>query len=499
MSSAYKQWTIAQIHDIYCSKKSSVTELTQEFLKTSKEIDKKIQSVLRFTDDLAIQKAKELDQIWDDFVRQGKSFEDLILKYPIFGVPYALKDNILVEGQISTSASKSMEGFIAPYSATVYKLLDQAGGVLISQVNLDEWAVGCSTENSAFQKTYNPFGENRVPGGSSGGPAAVVGSGQVVFSLGSDTGGSIRLPSAFCNSVGAKPTYGAISRFGVMPLASSLDQVGPITHNVSDNELILAILSQNDHSDQTNLKTFSTVNSKLFTESFQTNPAKSNKMKIGIPAEYYEEGLDIRIKERLLDLQAVLREEFEIVPVSLPLTKYGLSIYYITMTVETAANLERFDGIRYSPQVEIGNSDELYFNFREKLLGEEPKRRIMLGTYTSSSGYYDAYYNTANKVKAMMQTDFERVFQEVDLLLCPTTSELPFKFGAKTENPLAMYLSDAMVYGANLAKLPAVSVPIGFIEENDEVLPVGCQIIGPEKSEAIMYQLAKNIEQKVKV
>ncbi len=491
MTQTYTKWTIASIHELYSLKKTTVLELTQTFLANSKKIDQEIHSVLRHTDTLALAQAQRLDEIWQKSEASGQSFAELVLKYPLFGIPYALKDNILVEGQVSTSASKSMEDFVAPYSATVYQILEQAGGILIAQVNLDEWALGSSTENSAFQKTFNPFGQNRVPGGSSGGPAAVVGSGQVVFSLGSDTGGSIRLPAAFCDCVGVKPTYGAVSRYGVMPLASSLDQVGPITQSVQDNQLILDLLCQNDRFDQSNLKNFD--------QKSQTQNL-SKTLKIGIPAEYYGDGLDPKIKAKLLKLQAALSENFEIVPVSLPLTKYGLSIYYITMTVETAANLERFDGIRYSPQVEISKSKDLYFGFREKLLGAEPKRRIMLGTYTSSSGYYDAYYNTANKVKAMMQADFERVFQTVDLLLCPTTSELPFKFGAKTENPLAMYLSDAMVYGANLARLPAISVPIGFIDETSETgaqsesLPVGCQIIGPENSEIKMYRLAQIIE-----
>jgi len=486
--------TILEIQSIYMSNQVTVLELINFFLQRNKEIDTKIQASLRYTEKLALKKAIELDELLKSYLDKGKSFEDLFLDYPLFGIPYALKDNILVENEIATSASRVMEDFVAPYSATVYKLLDASGGVLISQVNLDEWAVGCSTENSAFQKTNNPFGKNRVPGGSSGGPAAVVGSGQVVFSLGSDTGGSIRQPSAFCNAVGMKPTYGAVSRYGVMSLASSLDQVGPITNCVADNELILAILSQSDSKDQSNLTDFNEVNSALFQDYYTPDASQNAKFKIGIPKEYYSEGLDARIKAKLEALQYALSEKFEIVPVSLPLTKYGLSIYYITMTVETAANFERYDGVRYSPQVDLENKDDLFYKFREKYFGDEPKRRIMLGTYTSSSGYYDAYYNRANQVKAMMQADFAKVFQNVDLLLCPTTPELPFKFGDKTNNPLAMYLSDAMVYGANLAKLPAISIPIGFINEAGEDLPVACQIIGPERAEVNIFRLAKEIE-----
>lgn len=503
----YPKPTIKSVQDQYRNDSKTVVDLTREFIKTSKEIDKNIKSVLRFTEDLAEQLAMKMDAKWAEYKNNDKTFDDLLIDFPLFGVPYALKDNVLVEGQIATSASKVMENFTSTYSATVYKLIEAAGAILISQVNLDEWALGCSTENSAYVKTINPFGENRVPGGSSGGPAAVVGSGQVVFSLGSDTGGSIRQPSAFCNVVGVKPTYGAISRYGVMALASSLDQVGPITNNVNDNELILAILSQHDPNDQTSLESFEVTSERLFEDYYRTRlidvPLSRGEseafgvvpsLKIGIPSQYYGEGLDNRIKEKLEELQTKLKQDFELIPVSLPLTKYGLSIYYISMTVETAANFQRYDGIRYSLQVQINDSDDLYFKFRNEKFGDEPKRRIMLGTYTSSSGYFDAYYNTSSKVKAMMQADFTKVFEQVDVLLCPTTPEVPFKFGDKTNNPLAMYLSDAMVYGANLAKLPAISIPIGFVNDEEEELPIACQIIAPECGEIKMYGLAKSIE-----
>jgi len=509
MPQSYPKPTIKSVQDQFRNGSKTVVELTQDFIQNSKEIDKNIKSVLRHTEDLAYVLAVKMDAKWLEYKHSGKTFDNLLEDFPLFGVPYSLKDNVLVEGQIATSASKVMENFRSTYSATVYKLIEAAGAILISQVNLDEWALGCSTENSAFVKTINPFGENRVPGGSSGGPAAVVGSGQVVFSLGSDTGGSIRQPSAFCNVVGVKPTYGAVSRYGVMALASSLDQVGPITTNVADNELILGILSQHDPHDQTSLESFKSTNKALFEDYYRTKSIEAPismgqteglgvaPLKIGIPSEYYGEGLDERIKEKLEELQSKLKQDFELIPVSLPLTKYGLSIYYISMTVETAANFQRYDGIRYSPQVQIGDSDDLFFKFRNEKFGDEPKRRIMLGTYTSSSGYFDAYYNTACKVKAMMQADFAKVFGSVDVLLCPTTPEVPFKFGDKTNNPLAMYLSDAMVYGANLAKLPAISIPIGFVNDGKEELPIACQIIAPEGGEAKMYQIGKVIEKKI--
>jgi aspartyl-tRNA(Asn)/glutamyl-tRNA(Gln) amidotransferase subunit A len=507
MPQSYPKPTIESVQNQYRNGEKTVVELTREFITSSKEIDKNVKSVLRFTEDLAFDLAAKMDVKWIEYKNNDKTFDDLLIDFPLFGVPYALKDNVLVEGEIATSASKVMENFKSTYSATVYKLLEAAGAILISQVNLDEWALGCSTENSAFEKTINPFGSNRVPGGSSGGPAAVVGSGQVVFSLGSDTGGSIRQPSAFCNAVGVKPTYGAVSRYGVMALASSLDQVGPITNNVADNQLILAILSQHDAKDQTSLQSFERTNTELFKDYYRTKSQKAPltkdqagrslgvvPLKIGIPTEYYGQGLDQRIKEKLEELQTKLKQDFELIPVSLPLTKYGLSIYYISMTVETAANFQRYDGIRYSPQVQIDDSEDLYFKFRSEKFGQEPKRRIMLGTYTSSSGYFDAYYNTASKVKAMMQADFAKVFEKVDVLLCPTTPEVPFKFGDKTNNPLAMYLSDAMVYGANLAKLPAISIPIGFVNEGEEELPIACQIIAPEGGEVEMYRVGRTVE-----
>ncbi|GAB4148319.1 MAG: Asp-tRNA(Asn)/Glu-tRNA(Gln) amidotransferase subunit GatA [Patescibacteria group bacterium] len=519
--------TIAEVRKILSTEQISVTQLTEYFLERSKKIDREIKSVLRWNDEFALKRAKILDQLLEENKRKGKSFDQLLNEVPLFGIPFTLKDNILVENLTATSASKLMDDWKATYSATVYKLLENAGAVLICQVNQDEWAVGCSTENSAFQTTVNPYGKDRVPGGSSGGPAAVVGSGQVVFSLGSDTGGSIRQPSAFCNSVGVKPTYGLVSRYGIMALASSLDQVGPITHCVADNSLVLSILAAHDSKDQTSLTTdqLQTVAQELYRlgqnfhqqeipgpsglADINSNKSQDNsensinsfplqtstdKFKIGIPAEYYEEGLDTRIATKLNQLQSQLKEKFELVPVSLPLTKYGLSIYYITMTVETAANLERYDGVRYRPAKYDSNGSDMFFGIREELFGEEPKRRIMLGTYTSSAGYYDAYYNKANQVKAMMQQDFSTIFDQVDLLLCPTTPELPFKFGVKTNNPLAMYLSDAMVYGANLAKLPAISIPLSYVKDGDEILPIACQVIGPELSEAKIMSLGQEIE-----
>lgn len=485
--------TISEIHHLYETGKAKPSEVTQFFLNRSKTLDKEIHSVLRYTEARAYSEAELCDQL----LAKTTSFSHLIQQYPLFGIPYNLKDNMLVEGEIATSASRILETFVAPYSSTMYNRLHAAGAILISQSNLDEWAVGSSTENSAYGATKNPFDTSRVPGGSSGGPAAVVASGQVVFSLGSDTGGSIRVPAAFCDVVGVKPTYGLVSRYGIMPLASSLDQVGPFTNSVADNALVLSVLSGLDENDQTTLET-SSIQTELHRVAVNSQPQKP--LSIGIPEEYFGDGMDETIRKAVADtLQKLQKAGHTLVPVSLPLTKYGLAVYYTTMTVETAANLQRFDGVRFGSQFQQNQSEDeqnqLHTSVRKQHFGDEPKRRIMLGTFTSSATSVGVYHKSA-AVKEAMTRDFENVFQQVDVLVAPVTPEFPFKFGDKTEDPVKMYLSDALVYGANLCKIPAISVPLGFFNtpESQSPLPTGIQIMAPEQHDVEMYKLAKQIE-----
>jgi aspartyl-tRNA(Asn)/glutamyl-tRNA(Gln) amidotransferase subunit A len=531
MFAVSKRPTIREIHNLYLFSDVLPSDVVTFFLNRSSKIDKDINSILRFVDTLAIAESKDCDNLLIEYKERYRAkptiqldnssivksvpikpssiwFQKLIEDYPLFGIPYDLKDNILVQDQFVTGASRMMENFVAPYSATVYTKLKQSGGILISRSNLDEWAVGASTENSAFGSTKNPFDLDRVPGGSSGGPAAVVASGQAVFSLGSDTGGSIRVPAAFCDLVAIKPTYGAISRYGVMSLASSLDQVGPLTNSVEDSLVVLQVLMGKDINDQTSRDSKNTTITleNLLEEYFKTKllrqPAVAiKKYKIGVPIEYFSEGIDPKIKEKLQEILSRLKQfGHDIIEVSLPLTKYGLAVYYTVMTVEAAENLQRYDGLRFG--VNFKNEDNmLFYGHRKTGFGEEPKRRIMLGTFTSSSGYYDAYYNTATKVKKMMKNDFEKVFKSCDVLLTPTSPEFAFKFGEKTKDPVKMYLSDALVYGANLAQLPAINVPLGRISisaNSGQALPTGLQIMAPEFCEDRVYSLSFDVEQIVK-
>jgi aspartyl-tRNA(Asn)/glutamyl-tRNA(Gln) amidotransferase subunit A len=488
--------TINDIHNDYLKNNKSIKDVTVEFVSHSKVKDNKINSCLRFCDDKSYVDIKKCEDILEKYKNQfpASYYENIIIDYPLFGVPYNFKDNILVEGEVSTCASKIIENFKAPYSATVYKRINEAGGILISQSNLDEWAVGSSTENSAFGASHNPFDINRVPGGSSGGPAANVGSGQSIFSLGSDTGGSIRQPAAFCNVVGIKPTYGLVSRYGVMPLASSLDQVGPITNTVIDNIKVLTVIMGEDQKDQTS--TVNGVKDKLL--ELIKNPTEK-LYTIGVPKEYFVEGIEKQIETKVKSIIDILKSKgHKIVEVNLPLTKYGMAVYYTTMTVETASNLQRYDGVRYGAQIPLNPEFEQFFTVRDMHFGVEPKRRIMLGTFASSSGYYDAYYNKACMVKTLMDKDFEKVFQTCDLLIAPTTPEFPFLFGDKTNDPVKMYLSDVLVYAANLCKIPSISVPIGMFDVEGTQLPTGIQIMADQYQEADLYNLSLQIEKIVK-
>lgn len=659
--------SIQEIQQLYQSGQATVTQVTEYFLQRAKEKNQDLNSFYCFTENLALkqasrceQKAKDLDNNWPKIFKL----------YPLFGIPYSVKAIIQVEGEIFNASSKIMDNFRAPYSSTVFEKIDQAGAILIGINNMDQWAMGSSGEFCDYGVTKNPFDLTRVPGGSSSGPAVAVASGQVVFSLGTDTGGSIRQPAAFCDVVGLKPTYGAVSRWGVMPMASSLDQVGAFTNNVEDNILVNALLYGKDSKDQTTIESqalkeklgkligveFSAVNQlelealqkqsqkdgydlivcclivnpqgqifvqkrkadrdrlpncwdlvgghveadetilqalqreikeetgweldtiknylgffdwqidgrkkrdlhfivtvkdyqnlqletdkvseylwidennlELLTPSShdpfpnyitdlvakalnvygdnqailaRTNKLNNGKFKIGLPQEFYVDGIDPQIRQALDDLRDELEKlGHEFVQVSLPVNNYALAVYYMTMSVEVASNLERIDGIRYANQQE--SYSELYFEHRGKYFGPEPKRRIMLGTFASSAGYYDAYYNQAQKVRELARRSYQEVFAEVDLLLVPTTPEFPFKIGDKTsdQDPVKMYLSDIFTCGINPVGIPGLNVPLGFFSISDQdkqvKLPTGCQVLGPELSEDKIYQLALEIEKLV--
>lgn len=402
------------------------------------------------------------------------------------GVPVALKDNMLVEGHRTTAGSKILTGYTASYDATVVKRLRDAGAIILGKTNLDEFAMGSSTENSAFGPTKNPHDVARVAGGSSGGSAAAVASGMAFAALGSDTGGSIRQPAAFCGVVGMKPTYGAVSRHGLIAMASSLDQIGPFTKMVEDAETIFNAIRGGDPYDATSVKKYPDVDDK-------------KEVTIGIPKEYFGEGLSPEIGKAMEGVIARFKElGFKIKEVSLPHTKYALSVYYLVMPAEVSANLARFDGIRYARVPEAADVKTLrniYELDRGHGFGTEVRRRVLLGTFVLSAGYYDAYYAKAQKVRTLIARDFDVVFKEVDVLLAPTTPTVAFKFGEKTQDPVQMYLSDIFTIPANLAGLPAISIPIEKYEIGSGKLPVGFQLMAPRFREADLFTLGKKYDE----
>jgi len=404
------------------------------------------------------------------------------------GVPCAIKDNILIEGTVATAGSKILENYISAYDATVTSKLKKVGAQFLGKTNLDEFAMGSSTENSAFGPTRNPHDFERVPGGSSGGSAAAVAADLAVFALGSDTGGSIRQPASLCGVVGLKPTYGRVSRHGVVALASSLDQIGHFTKNVYDSALVLNVLSGKDKFDSTTVD----MNVPDFTKELKRDV---KGLKIGIPREYFGEGLSLEVRQKIEEgIKKLQGLGCKTVEVSLPHSKYALAVYYIVLPCEASANLARYDGIRYGYSAkEVGDLLGVYQNSRAEGFGPEPKRRIMLGAFALSSGYYDAYYLKAQKVRALIKNDFDDVFKQVDVIVGPTSPTTAFKIGKKATDPLSMYLSDVYTVPVNLAGLPGISVPCGV--SSDSGLPVGFQIIGKSFDEATVLRAAYQLEQ----
>jgi len=464
--------TIAQTHDKLTKKEFSAIELATAFLEKIGKEDKKISAFLTLTRDLALSQAKEID----DRILEGREIPVLA------GVPMAVKDNILVENVRCTAGSKILENYIAPYDATVIKKLKTQGAVILGKTNLDEFAMGSSTENSGFFPTKNPHDLTRVPGGSSGGSAATVAANLSVFALGSDTGGSIRQPASFCGVAGLKPTYGAISRYGLIAFASSLDQIGPLTKTVEDCRIVFEAISGKDEMDSTSVET----------PKIQDTRYKIQDTRIGVPKEYFIKGMNVEV-EKIIK-KAVKKIEnlgAKIEEISLPHAEYALPCYYIIAPSEASANLARYDGIKYGySQKAAKDLMEVYLQSREKGFGAEVRRRIMLGTYALSAGYYEAYYKRAQKVRTLIKEDFEKAFEKVDLILTPVSPSVAFKLGEKISDPLTMYLSDIFTIAINLAGLPALSLPCGKVNN----LPVGLQIIGNKFEEHKILKVGEIFE-----
>jgi aspartyl-tRNA(Asn)/glutamyl-tRNA(Gln) amidotransferase subunit A len=467
---------ISELHEFLHKKEVKISDLVDESYKRVQEVDKKVQAFLTLDEENARAKAKQLD----DEIGSEQS------KNILFGMPIGIKDNIITKGLRTTCASKILENFNPIYDSTVMQKLQSAGTITIGKVNMDEFAMGSSTENSGFQKTFNPWKLDTVPGGSSGGSAAAVAAGEVPFALGSDTGGSIRQPAAFCGVVGLKPTYGRVSRFGLVAFASSFDQIGPITRTVEDNAYLLQAISGVDPHDSTSAN----IDIPNYLQAL-TGDIKG--LKIAVPKEYLSEGVGEEARESVLDALKVLEglgatwEE-----VSLPYSKYGVSVYYLLSSSEASSNLSRFDGVRYgyrSPNAE--NLIDLYKKTRSEGFGEEVKRRIMLGTFALSSGYYDAYYKKAQQVRTLIKKDFDDVFEKYDVIIGPTTPTPAFKIGEKIDDPLTMYANDILTIPVNLAGVPGISVPCGFANG----LPLGLQIIGKHFDESTVYRVAHAFEQ----
>ena len=459
----------------------SCVDVVTSYIKSINEKEDIINAFLLLQTDKALEKAKELDER----IKKGEKVGRLA------GIPIAIKDNMCTRGVATTCASKMLEDFVPPYDATVIKKLEEEDAILIGKTNLDEFAMGSSTENSAFKITKNPIDTTRVPGGSSGGSAAAVGSDMVPLALGSDTGGSIRQPASFCGIVGMKPTYGLVSRYGLIAFGSSLDQIGPFSKNIEDNAYLLNIIAGEDELDGTTTKG---IEKKDYMKDLDSG---IKGMKIGIPVEFIEEkGLDPEIRAAVLKDIEVLKElGAEVEEFSLPSTKDGLAPYYIISSAEASSNLARFDSIRYGYRAKDFDSvEDLVEKSRSEGFGKEVKRRIMLGTYALSSGYYDAYYNKAQKFRAKLKQDFKEAFKKYDIIMGPVSPILPFKIGERCEDPTAMYLADIYTININLATVPALSMPGG---KSSEGLPIGIQLIGDLFSEDKIYKVGYALEKKL--
>jgi len=475
--------SLKELNSLIKEKEIKPSELLKELLDRIKETEPKLNAYITVCEEEAVKRAeiadRELEKLSKDEVPE------------LFGIPISIKDNINVENVRMTCASKMLENFVSPYDATVVKKLREKGAIFVGKNNLDEFAMGSSTETSYFGPTKNPWDLERVPGGSSGGSAASVAARSAIASLGSDTGGSIRQPAALCGVVGLKPTYGRVSRFGLTAFASSLDQIGPITKNVEDAAYLLNIISGQDAKDATSAR----VPVPDFLAGLN-NEVKG--LKVGLPKEYFVEGIEPEVKEKVLEAVKKLESlGVEVVEISLPHTEYAVETYYIIAPAEASSNLGRFDGVRYTYRAkDYKGLVDMFCKTRARGFGDEVKRRIMIGTYTLSAGYYDAYYLKAQKVRTLIYQDFEKAFEEVDFIVTPTSPTTAFKLGEKTADPIKMYLSDIFTIAVNLAGLPAISIPCGFDKKR---LPIGLQIIGKAFDEATILNVANVLEKELKV
>ena len=459
-----KNFSIKQIHEHLKKRDFSAEELVQSYLEN---INEEIGAFLSISD-TAIPRAKEIDEQ----ISRGE--------FPLMaGIPMGIKDAIMVKGEPCTAGSKILENYTASYNATCIQRLKKQGAVFLGKTNMDEFAMGSSNENSAFKKVRNPHDLERVPGGSSGGSAAAVADNECCCALGSDTGGSVRLPASFCGVVGLKPTYGSVSRYGLIAFASSLDQIGPIAKTVDDSQIIFDIIKGRDTRDSTSV------------ELKDIRPLNIKKLKIGVPKEYFSQGIDNKVKEKIEHvIKEMEKNGAKIEEINLPYTKYALACYYIIAPSEASANLARYDGVRYGKAVDGRDLMDSYLKTRGQGFGSEVKRRIMLGTYALSSGYYDAYYIKAQKVRSLIRKDFEKAFEKIDVMFTPTAPSLPFKIGEKIDDPLQMYMADILTISINLAGNTAISIPCAKIGD----LPVGLQIIGKHFHEADLFETGRLVE-----
>lgn len=472
--------TVHELQEKLKNKELTITEINKAYIDRINEREKDIQAFITLTTDEALEKSKNIEEK----VNKGE------IKGELAGIPIGIKDNMCINGVKTTCASKMLENFIAPYNATVIEKINDENMISLGKTNMDEFAMGSSTETSYFKKTKNPWDLSKVPGGSSGGSAAAVASNMVPWALGSDTGGSIRQPAGCCGIVGLKPTYGLVSRYGLIAYASSLDQIGTFTKDVEDTAILLNVIAGHDDRDTTSAK----KEKKDYTKALK-NDVKG--LKIAVPKEFFGDGINKEVKESIEKAIEKYKELGAIVEeVSLDIANYALATYYIIACAEASSNLGRFDGIRYgyrSPK--FNNLRDIYINSRSEGFGDEVKRRIILGTYVLSSGYYDAYYKKAQQVRTLVKSRFDEVFENHDIILTPTAPTTAFKIGEKSDNPLEMYLSDICTVSVNIAGLPGLSIPCGV---DSEGMPVGMQLIGKRFDEETILNAGYTYEQAIK-
>ena len=473
------QKSIAEVRGLLKSGEITSVELTRFYLDRITKYDGLTRCYIRLTEKMALEKAAEADKR----IREGTDGE-------LTGIPFGMKDILCTKGVETTCASQILKGFVPPYDATVIKKLDESGYIHLGRINMDEFAMGSSTENSSFQVTKNPWDLSRIPGGSSGGSAAAVVAGLCAAALGTDTGGSIRQPAGLCGAVGLKPTYGRVSRYGLVAFASSLDQIGPIAKNVADCAVVLKAIAGHDPMDSTSIP-------QPVPDYAGALGKEIRDLRIGMPKEYFIEGMEQEVKTAVEgSIKTFEGLGAAIVPISLPHTEFAVAAYYIICTAEASSNLARYDGVKYGMRVDGKDIIDMYKQTRSRGFGKEVKRRIILGTYVLSSGYYDAYYRKAGQVRTLIRRDFDKAFEQCDVIVTPVSPTTAFKIGEKTEDPLTMYLSDIFTIPVNLAGLPAISLPCGF---DDKGLPIGLQIIGKPLDEMLLLQTAFLLETEKKL